>query len=96
MVSPDSIPRYEQPVYEEEPDWDEIVTCANCGHCNPVTDAECKQVVARMTPYGKWHEHEREVILAIRHALKCFGSCPVRGGLVDLADVPCDHFWEGE
>ena len=96
MVNPDSIPRYEQPIYEEEPDWDEIITCANCGHCNPVTDSECKMVASHLNPYGKWHEHEREVINAMRHALKCFGKCEVRGDLVELAQVPCDHFWDGE
>lgn len=94
-VNPDSIPRYEQPMDEPEPDWDEIVTCAHCGHCFPVTDGECKLVMSHMSPYGSWHRFELEIANAIRHALKCFGKCEVRNDLVELASVPCDHFWEG-
>lgn len=98
MVNADSIPRYEEPTFEElcEDDFDEVICCEHCGHCMPITDAEFNRVWSHMTPYGHWHKYEREVKLAMRYALKHLGTCEVRGELVELADVPCDHLWEGE
>lgn len=77
-----------------EADWDEIITCADCGHCFQLTDPQCKMVAGRMSPYGNWHRHEREVFNAMRHALKCFGICEVKGELVGMDSVPCGHFTE--
>lgn len=72
-------------------DWDTVVTCHDCQHCFQLTDVQCKRINSRMNPYGRWHKNEREVFNAMRHALRCFGVCEVRGELVDLSDVPCDH-----
>lgn len=93
----DATPRYEQPMDEpEEFDWDEVITCDQCGHCFQVTDAQCKAVIGHMNPYGRWHKREKEVFNAMRHALKCFGICEVEGELVDLTNAPCDHYTEKE
>lgn len=88
--------RYREPAFDEfqDDDFDEIISCETCGHCLQITDGQCKRVWSRMSPYGKWHEREREVKNVVRNALKYFGVCEVRGELVDLTDVPCDHFTE--
>ena len=98
MTNPDSIPRYKEPAFDEllDDDFDEVVSCEHCGHCFPITDSQCKLIWSHMNPYGRWHKREGEVRNAMRHALKCFGVCETKGELVELADLPCDHFWDGE
>lgn len=98
MTNADSIPRYKEPTWDElqVDDFDEVISCEHCGHCMPITEGQCKRVWSRMNPYGHWHKYEREVMNAMRHALKCFGVCEVKGELVDLTDVTCDHLWNGE
>lgn len=95
-ISPDSIPRYLIPdfCYDEGMVCKEGITCADCEHCFQVSEAECDRVLGKLSPYGRWHEHEHEVKTNVRRALKCFGVCEVECGLVDLTNEVCEHFGE--
>lgn len=76
-------------------DLDEVVSCMHCGHCTPVDGGQCNLVATRLTPYGRWQRYRQEVVKAMGDALRRFGVCEVRCGLVDLLDLPCGHFWDG-
>lgn len=98
MTNEDAAHRHMYPTFDElqDYDFDEVITCEDCGHCFQLTDNQCKLVWSYVNIQKKWRKREDEVKKAMQLALKCFGVCETRGELVELADAPCDHFWEGE
>lgn len=95
IVSPYPQPTDEQLAEMFDDSWeDEVICCAHCLHCFHMTDNDAKMICARLNPYGRWHKREGEVKAAIRHAVKCFGMCDVKGELVDLSALTCDYFME--
>jgi hypothetical protein len=90
MTSPDSIPRYEQPFFDEIDDEEALV----CGMCNcfvKCTASSARAVVGEISPYEHATTRTKKALTA---AVKRCGVCVRRSELRACGDPICDEGFE--
>lgn len=89
MVNPDSIPRYQQPIYEDEEC--ELRTCFDCKLLQKFGRMDTITLMGQLTPYSTIR-HDRYQKKAVEDMISRCGWCPVQLCIMSCTDVPCERF----
>lgn len=92
MVSknPDSIPRYEQPMFEEEEEYD---ACETCMYYLQFSKADQSTIIGQLSPYGPRLRESKQAVRDIERAIHRCGFCAYNIAVVACGEH-CEHHKE--